>query len=154
MLLRENFPELDSWNVSILGTDIAEEKVLEQARRGCYSQYEVGRGLPARLLVKYFRQAGRDWEVDPSLKKIVNFQKLNLVSIPSTFPQFDLVLCRNVLLYFDMPTKERILVAMSRHLTPTGYLMLGGSEVLIGIAPGLQRYVVGRATCYRLQNKA
>ena len=154
MTIRDRFPELNNWRVKILATDIAEGKVLEKARAGTYTQLEVSRGLPAPLLIKYFKQKGRDWEISQDIRDMVTFKKVNLLEIPAFLGTFDLLLCRNVLIYFDNPTKQRILGSLQKHLCPQGYLILGGSELLLGLNQKLQRYSVGGATCYRHEGAA
>lgn len=149
IMLNEHFPELAGWNVSILATDIAENKVIEKARSGQYSQLEVSRGLPARMLVRYFKQKGRMWEINQELRDMVSFKKVNLLEVPSYMGQFDLLLCRNVLIYFDNFTKKKILDSLQRHLVKDGILMLGGSELLMGLTNTLERRSLGRTTCYQ-----
>lgn len=149
IMIRENFPQLANWKIEILATDIAENKVIEKAKAGEYSQLEVSRGLQARLLVKYFKQKGRMWKVNSDLRDMVRFRKVNLLEVPSFLGTFDLLLCRNVLIYFDNPTKKRILDSLQKHLAKDGFLMLGGSELLMGLTKTLTRRALGRTTCYQ-----
>lgn len=149
ILLKENFPQLANWNVEIVATDIAENKVLAKARSGTYTQLEVGRGLPARLLIKHFSKRDGLWVISDDLKKVVKFKKVNLAEIPPYMGTFDLILCRNVLIYFDNSTKSKILARLQQHMSSKGYLMIGGSELLIGVDHSLKRTSAGPATCYR-----
>jgi len=132
MVLKEMGPELGGCSVEIVATDL-NNQVLERARRGVYSQFEVQRGVPSKLLLKYFRQVGTDWEIDPALRAMVRFRPLNLLADFSALGRFDLVLCRNVLIYFDQPTKVRVLQRMAGVTAPDGYLMLGSTESIIGL---------------------
>ena len=118
---------------SILATDISRE-ALARAREGAYNHFEIQRGLPAPLLVRYFRRGpdGR-WGIDPAIRERVRFAEHNLMGDPRRLGSFDLVMCRNVLLYFDPPTKGRVLHAVRTTMTDRAVLMLGGSESLIGI---------------------
>lgn len=132
MLLAER-PELTGGRrVQILGTDISSD-VLERARAGRYNQFEVQRGLSVQQLLKYFVKSGDWWEVVPQLKSVVEYRKFNLLEPFGGLGTFDLIMCRNVLIYFDVPTKADILLRMSRQLAPDGFLQLGGAETAIGI---------------------
>ncbi len=132
MMLAER-PELTGGRrVQILGTDISSE-VLERARAGRYNQFEVQRGLSVQQLLKYFVKSGDWWEVVPQLKSVVEYRKFNLLDPFTGLGTFDLIMCRNVLIYFDVPTKADILLRMSRQLAPDGFLQLGGAETAIGI---------------------
>ena len=134
MVLDEKKNELDGWQIDIVATDISPAS-LERARSGVYSQFEVQRGLPAILLVKYFKKLedGR-WEIDPSLRKMVNFQELNLLKDFKSLGRFDVVFCRNVLIYFDNQTKGDILERIGRQMAGDGLLFLGGAETVYGIS--------------------
>ena len=127
MLLREYFPALSSWDVRILGTDLAVHCV-EYARAGRYRRLEVNRGLPARMLLRYMLRHGDEWEVIPDLRARCEFQQLNLCAPPPGLPQFDLVLLRNVLLYFAPEERAAVLRTVHRHLHPEGFLLLGSAE--------------------------
>lgn len=132
MLLREEGAKLAGWRVDILATDLSTE-VLERAKQGIYSQFEVQRGLPIQMLMKYFTQSGDTWQIDQSVRSMVQFQAFNLLDDPGVFGFFDVVFCRNVLIYFDQPTKRLILDRMSRLLPQDGALYLGGAETVLGI---------------------
>lgn len=148
MLIREHFPELLRWDLRILATDIS-SSALARAESGRYGQLEVNRGLPAQLLLKYFRRVGAHWELDPEVRRMVRFQRHNLVGIWPPFPPFDLVFLRNVLIYFDLETKRAVLARIRSILRPGGYLLLGGSETTLNVDDGFERVPIGRTTWYR-----
>ena len=150
MLLREHFPALAAWRIEILGTDLSSE-VLDRAREGRYAQLEVNRGLPAAMLVKYFEHQGASWVVKPDLKRNVEFRVMNLVAPWPTMRAFDLVFLRNVLIYFDRPTKQQILERVKGVLRPDGYLFLGAAETTLNVHDGYERVALERAGCYRLR---
>jgi chemotaxis protein methyltransferase CheR len=132
MLLREHFPELATWKVGITATDISSE-MLSRSREGRYSQLEVGRGLPAQFLVKYFDKVGLDWQIRPELRKSIDFRELNLAGPWAGLPQADVVMLRNVLIYFDVETKKQILGKVRQVLRPGGYLFLGTAETTMNL---------------------
>jgi chemotaxis protein methyltransferase CheR len=141
------------WSMDIVGTDISSEMV-ERARRGRYSQLEMNRGMPAATLVKYFTRQGTEWEVSPELKKGVEFRTGNLAApFPPMLP-FDVVFLRNVLIYFDTPTKQAILQRVRSVLRPDGYLVLGGAETTLGIDEGWERVTIGRTSVHRPRGAA
>ena len=145
MLLREHFPELASWKIEILGTDISSEMV-DRSRAGRYQRIEINRGLPARFLLKYLLRVDDEWEVSPDLRALCRFEQRNLCSLPFLFQAFDIILLRNVLLYFSAETRRHVLLQMHRALAPDGYLLLGSSE-----QPGMQRHwlpVLAESSCY------
>jgi chemotaxis protein methyltransferase CheR len=120
--------DLQDWNIEILATDLT-SKVLERAASGRYSQLEVNRGLPAQMLLKYFRRKGLDWELIPAVTKMVRFRQLDLRRSLSAFGPFDAVFCRNVLIYFDMPTRQAIVESIHGTLFRGGCLLLGSTEL-------------------------
>ena len=132
MLLLEEGPKLAGWKIEIVGTDISAEMV-ERCRSGLYTQFEVQRGLPITLLVKYFKQNGDKWQISPQIRQMATFREFNLLTDLSALGQFDVVFCRNVLIYFDQPTKGRVLDQISRIMPPDGFLYLGGAETVLGI---------------------
>lgn len=148
MTLRENFPQLDSWKIRIVATDLAEH-VLTRARAGRYRQFEVNRGLPAHYLTKYFTRQGLDWEVTPDLKRWTEFRALNLIGDWGALPTFDIVFLRNVLIYFDIETKRKILARVRRQLKPGGWLFLGGAETTLNIDESFRRVAVDRGHAYQ-----
>jgi chemotaxis protein methyltransferase CheR len=132
MCLKEMAGKVAGWRIEMLGTDLSTE-VLEKARAGIYSQFEVQRGLPIQLLVKYFAQVGETWQVAPELRAMVQYKPLNLLHNFSHLGQFDVVFCRNVLIYFDQPTKIEVLERMARLVQPDGFLVLGAAETVVGL---------------------
>jgi chemotaxis protein methyltransferase CheR len=132
MLLREHFPELQNWKVSILATDIATD-MLEKSRNGRYTQLEVNRGLPANYLVKYFKKDGVDWQLDESVRKMVEIKRMNLSVAWPLMPPMDLVMLRNVMIYFPVDTKKQILKNMRSVMRPDGHLFLGTAETTINL---------------------
>ena len=133
--------------IELLGTDLSDE-ILEKARKGRFMQLEVNRGLPAKYLVKYFTRHGMEWEISPEVRRMVRWTKLNLTLSWPALGQFDVVLCRNVLIYFDMETKRDILSRMRKHVRPEGYLILGSSETTLNIDDQFIRRQVGRGIMY------
>jgi len=133
MMLKEMKDKLGGWRVEILGTDISVD-VLEKAKAGVYSQFEVQRGLPIQMLVKYFTQAGDTWQIAPDIRAMVQYRQHNLLAEFSGFGRFDVVFCRNVLIYFDQDTKSSVLNRMARQLDPDGYLVLGAAESVVGLS--------------------
>jgi chemotaxis protein methyltransferase CheR len=148
MLIREHFPELASWNLTILGTDIS-PTVLERARRGRYGQLEVNRGLPAHLLVRHFTRAGMEWEIEEPIRRMVRFQRRNLITEWRGLPPFDLVFVRNVMIYFDAGSKRDVLARMHQQLAANGYLLLGSSETTYNLSEDFERQQDGRTAWYR-----
>jgi chemotaxis protein methyltransferase CheR len=132
MVLREMKDKLAGWRVEILGTDLSVE-VLEKAKAGIYSQFEVQRGLPIQMLVKYFSQIGDTWQLAPEIRAMVRYRALNLLNDFSLLGTFDLVFCRNVLIYFDQGTKIDVLNRLARVTAPEGYLVLGAAETVVGL---------------------
>lgn len=132
MMLKE-YPLLSDWKVEIVATDLSLD-ILAQAKSGLYSQFEVQRGLPIQLLVKYFTQQGDKWQVNPALKTMISFKPANLLTDISFLGQFDIVFCRNVLIYFDIPTKAKVLASIKGALRQDGALFLGGAETVIGVS--------------------
>jgi chemotaxis protein methyltransferase CheR len=132
MLLKEMGAPLAGWCTEIIATDLSNE-VLEKARAGLYSQFEVQRGLPIQLLMKYFTQSGDTWQISPEIRAMVQFRPLNLLSDFNQLGTFDVVFCRNVLIYFDQPTKIGVLERLARITEPDGYLVLGAAETVVGL---------------------
>ncbi|WP_029007428.1 CheR family methyltransferase [Azospirillum halopraeferens] len=132
MLLQDEATRTAGWRIDIVGTDISAEMV-ERAKSGIYTQFEVQRGLPIQMLVKHFKQMGDKWQINPNLRQMVSFREWNLLQDLGGLGQFDIVFCRNVLIYFDQPTKGRVLEAIARIMAPDGVLYLGGAETVLGI---------------------
>ncbi|MER2520439.1 MAG: protein-glutamate O-methyltransferase [Bdellovibrionales bacterium] len=134
MICCEEAARLAGWKIDIIGTDLSHE-VVERAKTGIYSQFEVQRGLPVAMLVKYFQQLSTDkWQIKENIRQMVQFREANLLQDFGTIGTFDIIYCRNVLIYFDAPTKARVLEAMSKILAPDGTLILGGAETVLGIS--------------------
>lgn len=132
MMLDQN-PRLTAGaSIEIVATDIS-DRVLEKARTGLYSQFEVQRGLPIRTLMTYFTQQGDMWKLNDTIRSQVNFRKLNLLDSLNGLGSFDIVLCRNVLIYFDMQTKRDILNRLSAQMNEKSFLLLGAAETVVGI---------------------
>ncbi len=148
MSIREHFPELLTWQMSILGTDIS-GSVLDRARAGRYGQLEVNRGLPAHLLVRHFTRAGMEWEIEEPIRRMVRFEHHNLNDAWPSMPPFDLVLMRNVMIYFETEAKRRVLAKMHGQLAPHGYLLLGASETTYSLSDDFIREPDGRTAWYR-----
>ncbi|OYQ32527.1 chemotaxis protein CheR [Niveispirillum lacus] len=132
MLLNEEGPKLAGWRIEIVGTDLSGEMV-NKARAGLYTQFEVQRGLPITMLVKYFKQVGDKWQLNDDIRQKVQYKEYNLLTDLTPLGQFDVIFCRNVLIYFDQPTKGKVLEAMAKLLPPDGILYLGGAETVLGI---------------------
>jgi chemotaxis protein methyltransferase CheR len=127
ILLREHFSSLVGWDVKIVGTD-SSSQAIEYARRGYYGLLEVNRGLPARMLVKYLTREGENWVVAPKLRSMCEFRYANLCAALPALPMFDLVLLRNVLLYFSSQDRKAVFRRVHRQMAADGYLVLGASE--------------------------
>jgi len=133
MCLREFGPALSGWRIEIVATDLSQE-VLEKSKAGIYSQFEVQRGLPIQMLVKYFKQTGELWQLNADIRGMVQHKQLNLLHDFSGLGKFDIIFCRNVLIYFDQDTKIRIFERLSKMLEADGTLMLGAAETVVGIS--------------------
>ena len=132
MILKEMGPAIAGWRFEIIGTDLSGE-VLERAKAGVYTQFEVQRGLPIQMLLKYFQQNGDQWTISQEIRSMVHYRTLNLLNDFSALGQFDIVYCRNVLIYFDQPTKVDVLNRTAKLLAPDGYLLLGAAETVVGL---------------------
>jgi chemotaxis protein methyltransferase CheR len=133
MLLQEEAARLRDWRIEIVATDLSGD-ILEKAKVGIYSQFEVQRGLPIQLLMKYFEQVNEMWQIDPAIRAMVKYQQFNLLNDLSSLGRFDVVFCRNVLIYFDQPTKSSVLDAISRQMPKDGYLFMGAAETVLGVS--------------------
>lgn len=150
ILLREYFPELGGWQVHLSGTDIS-RGMLERCRLGRYSQIEVNRGLPTPLLLKWFRQEGAFWQLDERIRSAVTFSPINLAQPWPSMPTWDIVMLRNVMIYFDNGVKRAILDRVSRVLSKDGYLMLGGAETTLNLSDSYSRVENLKSGFYRLK---
>lgn len=149
MTIRDHFPELSAWKLTIVATDLSTE-VLDKARRGRFSQLEVNRGLPADLLVRHFERDGSRWKLRPAVLDLVEFRELNLVGPWPHFGRPDIVFMRNVMIYFDVEHKRKILAKVASTMAPDGYLFLGAGETTINIEDRFQRVEIDRAGCFQL----
>jgi len=132
MCLKESAAEIAGWRFELLATDLSGE-VLEKARAGLYTQFEVQRGLPIQLLIRYFAQFGELWQIAPDIRAMVRYRQLNLLADFSQLGIFDLIFCRNVLIYFDQATKTDVLNRLGRVIAHDGYLVLGAAETVVGL---------------------
>jgi chemotaxis protein methyltransferase CheR len=137
MILAEMAQQLNGWKIEIVGTDLSTE-ILNRAKEGMYSQFEVQRGLPITMLVKYFAQIGDRWQINARIRGMVQYREFNLLHDPMPLGRFDVVFCRNVLIYFDQPTKTRVLSSVARLMPEDGFLFLGGAETVLGITDKFQ----------------
>jgi chemotaxis protein methyltransferase CheR len=145
LMLEEN---LADWNFQILGTDFSSQ-ALERARSGKYYQIEVNRGLPAKLLLKYFRRSGVDWQLSDAVRRTARFETIDLRQSMRALGPFDLVFCRNVMIYFDAETKKAILQQLHGTLFRGGWLVVGSAEPAFGVEEWFERQTVGLgATVY------
>ena len=139
---------LPGWDLQILATDLSDD-ILAKARAGSFLQLEVNRGLPAKYLVKYFERDGSNWVIKPEIKQLIRWEKFNLLDSMSRLGPFDLVFCRNVLIYFDQQTKARILAGIRGRMNRGAYLFLGASETTLNLDETLRRTVVGPSVAYQ-----
>jgi chemotaxis protein methyltransferase CheR len=137
MILSEMSAQLAGWRIEIIGTDLSTD-ILSRAKEGMYSQFEVQRGLPITLLVKYFSQVGDRWQINAKIRSMVNYREFNLLHDPMGLGRFDVVFCRNVLIYFDQQTKGRVLNSIAKLMPEDGFLFLGGAETVLGITDKFQ----------------
>lgn len=147
MLIEEHFPR-DAARFQIIGTDISTH-ILRRARAGVYQQLEVNRGLPAALLVKYFKQISEGWELREDIRRRVEFRELNLSRPWSGMPRCHLVMMRNVMIYFDVAMRRQILGQVSGTLMPDCYLLLGGAETTMMVDDSFSPLNIGRTTFYK-----
>lgn len=137
MLLSENPALVAGRRVEIIATDIS-QPILERAREGIYTQFEVQRGLPVHYLAKYFTKVGDRWQISPQIRRMVTYKFVNLLDNFSDLGIFDVVFCRNVLIYFDVETKRSVLERMATIMRPEGVLVLGGAETVRGLTAAFQ----------------
>lgn len=133
MILKEEAAKMAGWRHEIVGTDISTE-MLTKAKAGLYSQFEVQRGLPIQMLVKYFKKKDDMWQANEDLRNMVQYREFNLLDSLRPLGQFDVVFCRNVLIYFDQPTKKKVLDQIADLMPDDGLLFLGGAETVLGIS--------------------
>ncbi len=148
MVLRQVIPDIDNWTIQLLASDLS-GAMIERAREGVFKQLEVNRGLPAHLLVRYFDQHGASWWIKDEVKRMVTFFQQNLDREWTHIPQVDLLFLRNVLIYFDVETRRRILRRVRRHLRPDGFLIMGAAETTLSLDDSFRRVQFGRAAFYQ-----
>jgi len=150
LTIQEHFPQLTDWKIRFLATDISGAMV-KRCREGIYRQLEVNRGLPADLLRKYFSKKGGHWQIAEDIRKKIEFRELNLAGPWPLFPPMDMVVLRNVMIYFDGETKKHILKKIRNILDPEGYLLLGGTETTLNVDEEFERVAVDGTSCYRIR---
>lgn len=136
--LLENHQKWAGWDVEIMSSDVS-NYAINRAKKGLYSQFEVQRGLPIGLLVKYFKQSDQDWQVDPKILSMINFRQYNVVNDNRYMGKFDLILCRNMLMYLGDHHKVKAFENLENSLNPDGYLMLGSAEMIAGYSKRLEQ---------------
>jgi len=150
MLIREHFPSLLGWSLKLLGTDVSSAMVA-RAVEGRYTELEINRGLPAAALVKYFDQRDLEWQIKLEVRAMVELSQMNLLGSWHPLPKLDVILLRNVLVYFDLEKKREILERVRKQLHPDGFLFLGGSESTVNLDDGFQPTYFGPTVVYRLR---
>jgi chemotaxis protein methyltransferase CheR len=147
MCVKEIGAAVSGWRIEILATDLSQE-VLEKSKAGLYSQFEVQRGLPIQMLVKYFKQTGDLWQINPDIRAMVQHRQINLLHDVSQLGRFDIVFCRNVLIYFDQDTKINIFNRLAKLIEPDGFMVLGAAETVVGLTDAFKP-VTDRRGLYR-----
>lgn len=137
MIFKEMGAVFDDWRIDIVATDIS-RAMLDKARGGLYTQFEVQRGLPIAMLMKYFKQAGDKWEIAPTIRAMVEYSEFNLLDNPTRLGTFDIVFCRNVLIYLDQATKAAVLERICGQMAADGVLYMGGAETVMGVTEKFQ----------------
>lgn len=150
LIIQEHFPQLQDWQIRFLATDISGAMV-KRSQEGIYSQLEVNRGLPEGLLTKYFSKKGTHWQIAEDMRKKIEFREMNLAGPWPLFPAMDMVVLRNVMIYFDGETKKHILKKIRNILNPQGYLLLGGTETTLNLDEQYERVAVNGTSCYRIR---
>jgi chemotaxis protein methyltransferase CheR len=148
ILLRQHFPDLAGWNIRLIASDLS-VTMLARARQGRYSKSEVSRGLSPELLKAYFREEENGWQIRDDIRRMVDFRCLNLSGLWPELPPLDLVLLRNVLIYFDMPTRQQVLARVRKVIQPDGYLLLGGAETTLNLNDDFEPVSFGQVSFYR-----
>jgi chemotaxis protein methyltransferase CheR len=139
MILKDMGAALSGWRVEIVATDLSQE-VLEKSKSGIFSQFEVQRGLPIQMLVKHFTQINETWQLSPEIRGMVQFRQLNLLHDFSHLGTFDVIFCRNVLIYFDQDTKVNVFNRLAKVIETDGFLVLGAAETVVGLSAGFSPY--------------
>jgi chemotaxis protein methyltransferase CheR len=149
MILRDRFATINGWNLQLLASDIS-RRMVDRAQKGVYSQIEVNRGLPASYLVRFFSQKDDQWCIDRGVSGMFRYFRQNLAAAWPTLPPVDIILLRNVLIYFDVTTRREVLRRVRRLLRPDGYLVLGSAETTLNLDPAFVRVRSGRAVFYQV----
>jgi chemotaxis protein methyltransferase CheR len=152
MLLREHFPQLSGWRVKFVASDLSRD-VLARAKAGRYNQLEINRGLPASMIVKYFRKVGLEWEILPEIRDSIEFREVNLLGPWGDLAQLDVVFIRNVLIYFNPETKRQILGRIRGLMRPDGYLFLGAAETTLNLDENFSRSQFNNSGCYQISRR-
>jgi len=150
ILLREHFPLVLGWKVRLIASDISRD-VLARAQDACYTQLEINRGLPAPLLLKYFKKLNESWQLSQEVRRMVEFLEINLVEAWPSLPRMDIIFMRNVLIYFGIDTKKNIFARIRRLLSQDGFLLLGGSETTVYIDEAFEPVPLERPALFRLR---
>lgn len=153
MILKSMKEKLGGWNIEIVASDISQD-VLDRAKAGIYTQFEVQRGLPIQMLMQFFQQVGEQWRMSEEIRRMVQFRHLNLIERFNTLGTFDAVFCRNVLIYFDHKTKSDVLERIAQQLSPEGYLVLGAAETVVGLSESFKPHADKRGLYVRSANAA
>jgi chemotaxis protein methyltransferase CheR len=148
MLMQESFPILGTWKIRFIASDLS-TKVLQKAQEGRFSTLEIHRGLPPEFLDKYFVKAGAEHQVKEEVRRKIEFRQINLIQEWPSLPLMDILLMRNVLIYFDVPTKRMIFDRINRLLKPDGYLFLGGAESTLNLSDAFERIPLHLAGCFQ-----
>jgi len=150
IVLKELLPDLSKYNIKLLGTDIS-DAAIAQSSYGAYNQFEIDRGLAQDKLLKYFSRNGDNWKIRDEIRAMAQFRKLNLMLPLIGLGKFDIVLCRNVAIYFNLDDKKKLFDKIADILEPDGYLIIGSTESLTGISPRFdpKRYL--RSIFYQLK---
>jgi chemotaxis protein methyltransferase CheR len=148
MTIREHFPRLLGWKIRVLATDLSTQ-VIDRACRGVYSRFDANRGLPAKLVAKYFHRVGTEWELSPKIRSMVEFRAMNLIGPWLPFPPMDIIFLRNVLIYFDAEAKKKVLAEATSRLASDGYLFLGAADSLGELGALFKQIPEQKAGAYR-----
>jgi chemotaxis protein methyltransferase CheR len=148
LIIKECGLPLAGWTTQLIATDLSME-ILTKARAAVFSQLEVNRGLPAPMLIKYFEKIGLEWRLKEDIRRMVDFRHLNLIETWPTLPELDVAFLRNVLIYFDVPTKKAIFAKLSRGIRPGGYLFLGGVETTLNLSDDFKQVIFGSTMVYQ-----
>jgi len=150
LTILHHFPELRSWNIRLIATDISQE-MIKRGREGRYGSFEVNRGLSSPLLNTYFSRQGMEWQIRDDVRKMIEFREMNLAGSWLVLPRMDLVFMRNVMVYFDMETRKDILRRIRGILASHGYLILGATETTLAVDDHFERVPLNGTSVYRVR---